>query len=184
MQAAKDAYDTADPAVQAFVSDDAKNELEEATKCYEKDTVFESGTGVYRVLSNGDVTYLKPLHPEDTYFQVPNDVVCPHGFSFKVVKISINAFKGCANVTKIWVGKNIVTIGAYAFKGATNLKTLIIRTQAIDVEEKIANAFVGAGKAEGKKFTVQVWDKMISKYEPMFRGAGGLSDNAKIVALS
>ena len=87
-------------------------------------------------------------------------------------------------MTKIWVGKNIVTIGKYAFKGATNLKTLIIRTQAIDVEEKIANAFVGAGKAEGKKFTVQVWDKMISKYEPMFRGAGALSPDAKIVALS
>ena len=178
MKAAKDAFDNATADVQAKVDKGHQEVLASAVKYYTMDTTFEAGRGVYRVLSNGDVTYVKPLYPEDTYFQVPNDVVCRDGFPFKVVKVSVNAFKGCTNVTKIWMGKNIVTIGKYAFKGATNLRTLIVRTQAIDVTEKIENAFAGMAANRKGKVNVQIWEKMLSKYEPMFRGAGKLPAKA------
>ena len=178
MEAAKDKFNNATDDVKAKVDTGHKEVLDNAIECYKKDTTFNAGKGVYRVLSNGDVTYVKPLYPEDTYFQVPNDVVCRDGFPFKVVKVSVNAFKGCTNVTKIWMGKNIVTIGKYAFKGATNLRTLIVRTQAIDVTEKIENAFAGMAANRKGKVNVQIWEKMLSKYEPMFRGAGKLPAKA------
>jgi hypothetical protein len=178
MEAAKDAFNNATDDVKAKVDKGHQEILDDAIECYKKDTTFNAGRGVYRVLSNGDVTYVKPLYPEDTYFEVPNDVVCPEGFPFKVVKISVNAFKGCTNVTKVWMGKNIVTIGKYAFKGATNLRTLIIRTQAIDVTEKIENAFAGVAANRNGKVNVQIWEKMLTKYEPMFRGAGRLPEKA------
>lgn len=139
--------------------------------------------GIFRVLSNGDVTYVKPLYPELSYFEVPNEVVDPDGFTHRVVKVSINAFKGCSNARKIWIGKNIVTIGAYAFKGATDLRNLIIRTSDIDVPEKVEKAFVGAGKKNGKNFTVQVHDTKLAAYEEMFYGIGGLSKNAAMATI-
>ena len=178
MEAAKDKFNNATADVKAKVDNGHNEVLDNAIECYKKDTTFNAGRGVYRVLSNGDVTYVKPLYPEETYFQVPNDVVCPEGFPFKVVKVSVNAFKGCTNVTKIWMGKNIVTIGKYAFKGATNRRTLIVRTQAIDVTEKIENAFAGMAANRNGKVNVQIWEKMLSKYEPMFRGAGKLPAKA------
>jgi hypothetical protein len=191
-QAAKDAYDQLTDDQKALVSKEAKDELEDAEKAYAKDTTFEAGSvegvkdsnmGIFRVLSNGDVTYVKPLYPELTYFEVPNVVVDPDGFSHKVVKVSINAFKGCSNARKIWIGKNIVTIGSYAFKGATDLRNLIVRTEGIDVPEKIEKAFKGAGKKNGKNFTVHVHDTKLAAYNEMFYGIGGLSINAQMVAI-
>ena len=187
-QAADDAFAALTDDQKALVSKEAKETLDKADRAYSKDTTFEGGTkdtgmGIFRVLSTGEVTYVKPLYPELTYFEVPNEVVDPDGFNHKVVKISINAFKGCSNVRKIWIGKNIVTIGAYAFKGATDLRNLIVRTSDIDVPEKVEKAFVAAGKKNGKNFTVQVHENKLAAYEDMFYGIGGLSKDAAMVAI-
>ena len=55
---------------------------------------------------------------------------------------------------------------------------------AVDiVPEKVEKAFVGAGKKNGKNFTVQVHENKLAAYEDMFYGIGGLSKDAAMVAI-
>ena len=179
---ARKAYDALTDDQKALVPEDAKKELETSEQAYAKDRTFTSGEGIYRVLSNGDVTYLKPVHPDATYIEVPNQVK-KGGRFFKVIKISSQAFKGCSKVTKIWAGKNIVSIGSYAFKGATGLKKLILRSQDIK-SGKVENAFTAGGKDKGASLTVQVWSSKMTEYESLFKGEGGLNSAAKLTAIS
>jgi uncharacterized protein YjdB len=67
-----------------------------------------------------------------------------NGTSYKVTKIAANAFKNNKKITKIIIGKNITKIGKNAFYGASNLKTVIIKSTSISSIGK--NAFKNVKK--------------------------------------
>ena len=159
------------------MTDEEKKAYEDTQKAYEKDKTFESGEGVFRVLSNGEVTFLKPLHPENTWFVVPNQVK-KNGFMYKVVKVSTKAFMGCEKATKIKIGKNVQSIGAYAFKNTPAMGKLIMLTSKL-ASGKVKDSFVSGGKDKGAKLTNEVPSGKSSAYESLFKGEGGMNAGAK-----
>jgi hypothetical protein len=176
-EAAKEAYENLSPAAIAKLTEEELLAYDKTQDAYKKDKTFESGEGVFKVLSNGEVTYLKPLHPENTWFVVPNQVK-KNGFMYKVIKVSTKAFMGCINATKIKIGKNVQTMGSYAFKNTPAMNKLIFLTSKLG-SGKVTNTFVGGGKQKGAKLTVVCPNGKSSTYEPIFVGEGGLNAKAK-----
>ena len=174
---AKAAYDALSDEAKALLTDEEKAAYEATQEAYKKDKTFNSGEGVFRVLSNGEVTFLKPLHPENTWFVVPNQVK-KNGFNYRVVKVSTKAFMGCIKATKIKIGKNVQSMGAYAFKNTPAMTKLIFLTSKL-VSGKVTNTFGGAGKSGGAKLTVVVPSGKTGSYEKLFKGEGKLNAKAK-----
>jgi hypothetical protein len=174
---AKDYYDKMSDDAKALMTDEEKAAYEASQEAYKMDKTFESGEGVFRVLSNGEVTFLKPLHPENTWFVVPNQVK-KNGFMYKVVKVSTKAFMGCEKATKIKIGKNVQSIGAYAFKNTPAMGKLIMLTSKL-ASGKVKDSFVSGGKDKGAKLTNEVPSGKSSAYESLFKGEGGMNAGAK-----
>ena len=86
------------------------------------------------------------------------------GKSFKVTTVSANAFKG-TKVTAVTVGKNVTKLAKNAFKGATKLKTVTIKTT------KLTKAGV-KGAFKGSKVTkVKVPKAKYKAYKKIFTNA-------------
>jgi hypothetical protein len=173
---AKEAYDNLSPEAKALLTDGEIAAYEATQKAYQKDNTFEAGEGVFRVLSNGEVTYVKPLHPEQTWFVVPNQVK-KRGFMYKVIKVSTKAFMGCTNAKKIKIGKNVQTMGSYVFKNTPVMGKLIFLTSKLGTG-KVKNTFTAGGKDKGAKLTVVCPNGLTSKYQPLFTSEGGLNPKA------
>jgi hypothetical protein len=176
-EAVKEAYDDLSDAAKAKLTDEEIKNYEDTQEAYRKDKTFNSGEGVFRVLSNGEVTYVKPLHPDNTWFVVPNQVK-KNGFMYRVIKVSTVAFNNCTNATKIKIGKNVQSIGSYAFKNTSAMSKLIFLTGKLK-GGKVANSFVRSGVNGGAKLTVICPNGKSSAYEPVFKGEGGMNAKAK-----
>jgi hypothetical protein len=174
---AKEAYDNLSDDAKALLTPEEQAAYEATQEAYKKDKTFESGEGVFRVLSNGEVTYMKPLHPENTWFVVPNQVK-KNGFMYRVVKVSTKAFMGCTTATKIKIGKNVQSMGSYAFKNTPAMSKLIMLTSKLSAG-KVTDTFGSAGKDGGAKLTVVVPSGKTATYDPLFKGEGKLNAKAK-----
>jgi hypothetical protein len=171
------AYDGLSRAARAAMTPEEAAAYEATQEAYKKDKTFESGEGVFRVLSNGEVTYLKPLHPENTWFVVPNQVK-KKGFTYKVVKVSTKAFMGCTAATKIKIGKNVQSMGSYVFKNTPAMTKLIFLTSKLG-SGKVKDTFVSGGKDKGAKLTNEVPNGKSATYQAIFVGEGGMNASAK-----
>ena len=141
---------------------------------------FRSGDGYYKVLSNGDVTYLKPANKNAESVAVPNQVKKGKYF-FKVIKISTKAFDGCEKMKWILIHKNVRVIGAYAFSGTGALTKITVKGSGI-AAGKVVDAFGGAGKKKGENLTVKVPSAKVSAYDGLFKGEGKLNSKAVVKA--
>ena len=97
---------------------------------------------------------------------------------YKVVKVSTKAFMGCEKATKIKIGKNVQTIGAYAFKNTPAMGKLIFLTSKLTTG-KVKNTFVAGGKDKGAKLANYVPTGKSSAYDSLFKGEGGMNAKAK-----
>ena len=174
---AKEAYDALSPEAKALLTEEEIDAYEDTQKAYARNFTFNSGEGVFKVLGNGEVTYFKPLHPENTWFVVPN-MVEKNGFVYKVIKVSTKAFMGCVNATKIKIGKNVQVMGEYAFKNTPAMGKLIFLTSKL-ASGKVQNSFVAGGKNGGAKLTNYVPSGKSSAYDSLFKGEGGMNAKAK-----
>ena len=88
------------------------------------------------------------------------------GKSLKVTAVAANAFKGCGRLTTVTVGKNVKTIGKYAFNGCKRLKKVILKTSLLKS--------VGAGAFKDIKAnaTVKVPAKKLSAYKKLLKKSG------------
>lgn len=86
-----------------------------------------------------EVTYKESANKKAKTVTIPATVKIG-GVTYKVTKISDNAFKNNKTVTKVTVGSNIKTIGKNAFYKCTKLKTLKIGKNVTEIG---ANAFKG-----------------------------------------
>ena len=121
--------------------------------------------------------------------------------TYKVTKISDNAFKNNKNVTKIVLGSNIAEIGKNAFKGCTKLKYVtipsnvkIIGASAFSGDKKLLTLTVKSSKLTSKSIrnalkgsyvnTVKLSasaKKLYKKYEKYFaKSNSGKSVNVKM----
>ena len=176
LDVATEKYNNITEEQKALVSDDTMALYNEAIAAFKKDRQFRSGDAYYKVLSNGDVTYLKPASKDITNVTVPNQVK-KGKFLFKVIKVSNNAFRNCGNLKWAVIGKNVRVFGEYVFARAYNLKKVRVLGYGFK-SGKVTNAFVKAGKKG--KLTVKVPGNKVDEYQKLFTGEGKL--NGKVEA--
>ena len=163
-------YTTMTEAQKALVSSETMSLYYEAGTAFKKDRKFKSGDAYYKVLSNGDVTYLKPASKEITKVTVPNQVK-KGKFLFKVIKVSSNAFRNCNNLGWAVIGKNVRVFGEYVFARTYNLSKVKVLGTGFK-SGKITNAFVKAGK--NGRLIVKVPGSKVNEYQKLFTGEGRL----------
>lgn len=169
-------YNTMTEAQKAIISAETMELYNEELAAFKKDRKFRSGDAYYRVLSNGDVTYLKPASKNIEDVTVPNQVKkCK--FMFKVIKISNNAFRNCKNLKWAVISKNVYVFGQYIF--ARDEKLTKVKVLGTGFKSgKVTDAFVRAGK--NGRLTVKVPENKVNEYNALFIGEGGL--NGKVEA--
>ncbi len=121
-----------------------------------------------------EVEYKEPVKKKAKTVTIPATVKI-NGTTYKVTKISDNAFKGNKIVTRITVGKNIKSIGKNVFSGTTKLKTITLKTTKLTQKTVSKNAFKGISKSA----TIKVPKKKLSAYKKLFKSKG-LSSKVKV----
>ena len=121
-----------------------------------------------------EVEYKEPVNKKAKTVTIPATVKI-NGTTYKVTKISDNAFKGNKIVTRITVGKNIKSIGKNVFSGTTKLKTITLKTTKLTQKTVSRNAFKGISKSA----TIKVPKKKLSAYKKLFKSKG-LSSKVKV----
>ena len=176
LDAATEIYNTMTGEQKALVAPETMDLYNEELAAFKKDRQFRSGDAYYKVLSNGDVTYLKPASKNIEDVTVPNQVK-KGKFMFKVIKISNNAFRNCKNLKWAVISKNVCVFGQYIF--ARDEKLTKVKVLGTGFKSgKVSDAFVRAGK--NGKLTVKVPGNKVDEYRELFTGEGGL--NGKVEA--
>ena len=167
----------AKPAAKKTVLTDTKN------KC--KVTVTSSS------ISNPTVAYTKSTNKNATSVKVP-DTVKINGVTYKVTSVAANAFANNKKLTKVTVGKNVITIGKNAFKNCTKLKTVTIQstglktigTGAFSGDKKLTTITLKSTKLTSKaiaktalkgtnsKLVIKVPAKKVTVYKKYFKNKG------------
>lgn len=88
------------------------------------------------------------------------------GVAYDVTAAGAGAFRGDLSVKKITLGKKVEVIGAAAFRGCRNLKTLVVLSKKLKIVEKHAL------KGTAKKLVIYVPASCIKQYRKQFRGKG------------
>ncbi len=125
------------------------------------------GNGIYRVTNakKKTVVLVKPRKANNTSFNVPKSVKLANG-RYKVVGIEKNAFKNNRKLKKVVIGSQVTKIGANAFSGAKNLKTITIKSKSLKSVGK--NAFKGIDK----KCKIKVPAKKLNSYKKLLSKKG------------
>ena len=126
----------------------------------------KSSNGVYKVLKNNCVEFIKPLSKK-TSANIP-DTVKINGKLYKVITISANAFKGITSLKTVTIGKNITSIKSKAFYGCRNLKSITIKTSSLRNRNVGAKAFTGTNA----KPKVKVPVKQLKSYKKLLKSKG------------
>ena len=130
-------------------------------------TEAKVGKGIYRVTNakKKTVVLVKPRKTNNTSFNVPKSVKLANG-RYKVVGIEKNAFKNNRKLKKVVIGSQVTKIGANAFSGAKNLKTITIKSKSLKSVGK--NAFKGINK----KCKIKVPAKKLNSYKKLLSKKG------------
>ena len=166
---------TLTPAEIALVSEETISLYNEEVAAFTRNRTFKSGSAYYKVLSNGDVTYLKPASKTITSVTVPNQVKSGK-FLFNVIKVSSNAFRGCDKLEWAVISKNVYVLGQYVFARTTSLTTVKIMGTGFK-SGKVTDAFFKAGK--NGKLTVKVPSSKVTEYTTLFKNEGKLKGTVK-----
>lgn len=121
---------------------------------------------------NGTVELTKSNKSKSS-ITVPNTITVD-GIDYKVTSVSKNAFKDNKKLKKITIGKNVKTIGANAFYGCKNLKTIVIQSTQLKTIGK--NTFKGIYS----KAKIKVPKNRFKFYKKLFNKKG-LKKTVKII---
>lgn len=130
-------------------------------------TEAKVGKGIYRVTNakKKTVVLVKARKANNTSFNVPKSVKLANG-RYKVVGIEKNAFKNNRKLKKVVIGSQVTKIGANAFSGAKNLKTITIKSKSLKSVGK--NAFKGIHK----NCKIKVPAKKLNSYKKLLSKKG------------
>lgn len=135
---------------------------------------------LYTILPNGTAEYVKPEDKKTTSIHIPAAIKV-NGKEYKVVSIRAGACKGCTNLIKATIGKNVKKIGKKAFYGCKRLTELSIYSMRLTTKNVAKDAFKGTGKAtrwitshlsKGKKGYAIVPKTKISQYKKVLKAGG------------
>jgi hypothetical protein len=176
VDAATAIYETMTEEEKALISPETMDLYNEELAAFTKGRQFRSGDDYYKVLSNGDVTYLKPASRDIRDVKVPNQVK-KGKFYFKVIKVSNNAFRDCRNLEWAVISRDVYVFGQNIFAGDGDLKKVRVLGTGFR-SGKVTDAFEGTGK----NLTVKVPGDKVDEYQELFKNEGRLK--GKVVAAS
>ncbi len=135
--------------------------------------VIQTNDAVYRITkmaaTGNTVTLEKPLKKTNRTFNVPASIKSADGKTiFRVTEIAKNAFRKNTKLAKVVLGGNLAKIGANAFAGCKNLKTIRIASTALTKKSVGKNAFKGIHK----KAVIKVPKKKLKAYQKFLKGKG------------
>lgn len=119
---------------------------------------------VYEIDVNGKSVTIIKVDKNVKDFTIKNTIKY-NGKTYKVTKISANAFKKCKKLRKVVIGKNITSISKNTFKKCKKLKSIIIKGKKVSLKK---NCFKGIAK--NAKITVPKTRK--SFYKKQLKKAG------------
>ena len=143
-----------------------------------KDTAPKAGSKVtvgktsYKVMKNNTVEFTKMSAASGTV-TIPAAVKI-NGKTYKVTSVAAKAFKNNKKVRKVVIGKNITKIGAEAFRGCKNLKTIAIKST------KLKSVGKNAIKSIYKKAKISCPKKQKAAYKKLFKSSTGYKKTMKI----
>ena len=143
------------------------------TVTLDKGTVFESGSISYVITKIDSEVEVKAVKNKNAKTVNIPDTVTKNGKAYKVTSIGKNAIKNCKKLNKVTIGKNVAKIGANAFSGNKNLKTIIVKST--NIKSVGAKAFKGISK----KAKIKVPKSKLKAYKKLFNKKGQ-SKSAKI----
>ena len=91
-----------------------------------------------------------------------------NGITYKVTGIADSQYENNEKLKKVTIGKNVESIGANAFAGCKNLKTIVINSTKLTAATVDATAFEGISS----NAVVKVPAGTVSKYRKMFKKLG------------
>ena len=135
--------------------------------------VIQTNDAVYRITkmaaTGNTVTLEKPLKKTNRTFNVPASIKSADGKAvFRVTGIAKNAFRKNTKLAKVVLGGNLAKIGANAFAGCKNLKTIKITSTSLTKKSVGKNAFKGIHK----KAVIKVPKKKLKAYQKFLKGKG------------
>ena len=135
--------------------------------------MIRTNDAVYRITkmaaTGNTVTLEKPLKKTNRTFNVPASIKSADGKTvFRVTGIAKNAFRKNTKLTKVLLGGNLAKIGANAFSGCKNLKTIQIVSTSLTKKSVGKNAFKGIHK----KAVIKVPKKKLKAYQKFLKGKG------------
>lgn len=140
-----------------------------------KGDIVKDKNASYKIsnVKSNTVEYKAPLNNKKATVTVPATVKVS-GVTYKVTSIAKNAFKNNKKLKKVTIGANIMTIGANAFAGCKNLKTVDIKSKKLKSVGK--NAFKGIHK----KAVFKVPAKKLKAYKKLLNSKAGIKKTMKI----
>ena len=137
-------------------------------------SVVKVGKARYKILSKTAVAYA------GTTVKNPKSVTIPaavkiNGKKYKVTAINANALKNKKSLKKLVIGANVERIGKNAFYGCKNLKTIIIKSNALKKVE------TNAIKNIQKNAVIKVPAKKLNKYKKLFTAKTGYKKNTMTI---
>ena len=140
-----------------------------------KGDIVKDKNASYKIsnVKSNTVEYKAPLNSKKATVTVPATVKVS-GVTYKVTSIAKKAFKNNKKLKKVTIGANITTIGANAFAGCKNLKTVDIKSKKLKSVGK--NAFKGIHK----KAVFKVPAKKLKAYKKLLNSKAGIKKTMKI----
>ena len=126
----------------------------------------DDGKATYKItksaLKNKTVTYVATTNKKASTITIPDTVVIS-GVTYKVTAVEKNAFVNNKKLKTVTIGKNVTAIGAKAFYGCKNIKTIIIKSKKLTTKKIGSKAF----STTPKKMTVKVPKNKFKAYKKM-----------------
>lgn len=126
---------------------------------------------------NGTVAVKKIVNSDAATVTIP-DKVKIKGHYYKVTKIPAKLFNGMNKLTKITIGKNVISIGNKTFSACPKLTKLIINSKNLTKQTLSASAFSGITKST----VIKVPSSKLKDYKKIFVQKG-LKSSVKIVKI-
>ena len=136
------------------------------TVTLDKGTVFESGSIAYVITKFDSEVEVKAVKNKNAKTVNIPATVTKNGKAYKVTSIGKNAIRNCKKLNKVTIGKNVAKIGANAFTGNKNLKTIIVKST--NIKSVGAKAFKGISK----KAKIKVPKSKLKAYKKLFNKKG------------
>ena len=135
------------------------------TKAADLDTVSVNAEGGHYILTGKTATFTGPVDVGVKKLVI-QDTVTANGRTYKVTKIEGAACKGLKKLTSLTIGKNVTTIGQFAFSDCGKLKTVTI------LGTKLKTFGAGCFENISSKPVFKCPKKKLSAYKKKILGSG------------